>query len=180
MNKCYLFNNNGEYIGEYKLQIDQLETKKQGKNIYVGLPKNATFIPPIECEPGYIPVFNSKEWIKVKKEILNNNENIKKMTLEELKELKIKEIKDATGQYILSKYPLHTQTNIDNLALSYIEIDENGNINKVYYTEDDRNKKNIDIEEGRIKGLIFQAKVKDIQTIEELNNYQYNFNMEVK
>lgn len=50
-----------EYIGAGTTMLDPLETKLQGKNIYL-LPKNATFIKPKEVEDGYVNVWDGGLW----------------------------------------------------------------------------------------------------------------------
>lgn len=53
-----------EYIGIEAAQLDPLETKKAGKNIYL-LPANATFtVPPAEKE-GFAVVWNGEAWEQV-------------------------------------------------------------------------------------------------------------------
>lgn len=50
-----------EYVGAGTTILDPLETKLQGKNIYL-LPKNATFIKPKEVEDGYVNVWDGRLW----------------------------------------------------------------------------------------------------------------------
>ena len=50
-----------EYISTEQALLDPLETKLQGKNIYL-LPKNATFIKPKEVENGYVNVWDGGLW----------------------------------------------------------------------------------------------------------------------
>lgn len=50
-----------EYIGTEAAQLDPLETKLQGKNIYL-LPANATFTAPPTAKEGFAMVWNGKEW----------------------------------------------------------------------------------------------------------------------
>lgn len=163
----YLYNNLGEFIGEQNLQIDPLETKLQGKNIYVGLPQNATKIKPIEVLENEVAIFNGNEWVKVKTEILEKNEDIKEKTLEELKELKIKEIKDKTAEIILSRYSVNTQNNIRELRLNAYT--------KKNYTQEDKNTMLDWIDNIRLQGINFQEEVLNLKTIENLNNYKYEF-----
>lgn len=53
-----------EYIGTEAAQLDPLETKKQGKNIYL-LPANATFTVPQEAAEGFVNVWNGTVWKQV-------------------------------------------------------------------------------------------------------------------
>lgn len=53
-----------EYIGFEEALLDPLETKKQGKNIYL-LPANATFTTPQEVAEGYVNVWNGTGWEQV-------------------------------------------------------------------------------------------------------------------
>ena len=53
-----------EYISTEQAMIDPLETKKQGKNIYL-LPANATFTAPTEAQEGYVNVWNGEAWEQV-------------------------------------------------------------------------------------------------------------------
>lgn len=53
-----------EYIGTEPALLDPLETKQQGKNVYL-LPANATFIPPTEPPDGYVNVWNGSAWEQV-------------------------------------------------------------------------------------------------------------------
>ena len=170
MNKCYLFNDNGEFICEHKLQIDPLETKLQGKNVYVGLPQNATIIKPMKVLKDEVAVFNGNEWIKIKREILKKNEDIKEKTLDELKELKIKEIKDKTAEVILSRYSTNTQSNIKELRIN--------TTTKNKYTQDDKDEMLDWIDDIRLQGIIFQEEVIYLKTIKSLNNYKYEFKIE--
>jgi len=170
MNKCYLFDNQGQYVGEYFLQEDQLETKLKGETVYVGLPQNATDIVPPEVLEDEVAVFNGKEWIKIKREIVNQNENIKEMTLEELKELKIQEIKEKTAKVISSRYSINTQSNIKELRLN--------SITKKNYTQEDKNTMLDWIDYIRLQGIEFQEEVIAIDTIYDLNNYIYQFKLE--
>lgn len=53
-----------EYIGTEQAMLDPLETKAQGKNIYL-LPANATFTAPTEPQDGYVNVWNGTAWEQV-------------------------------------------------------------------------------------------------------------------
>ena len=50
-----------EYIGWGTAQLDPLETKVQGQNVYM-LPANATFTAPPEAKDGYALVWNGTAW----------------------------------------------------------------------------------------------------------------------
>ena len=53
-----------EYISTEQAMLDPLETKKQGKNIYL-LPANATFTEPTEAQEGFAHVWNGEAWEQV-------------------------------------------------------------------------------------------------------------------
>ena len=53
-----------EYIGTETALLDPLETKVQGKNIYL-LPANATFTAPTEPQESCVNVWNGKSWEQV-------------------------------------------------------------------------------------------------------------------
>lgn len=53
-----------EYIRTEEAQLDPLETKKQGTNVYL-LPANATFTEPTEAQEGYVNVWNGEAWEQV-------------------------------------------------------------------------------------------------------------------
>lgn len=50
-----------EYTGTQNGFIDPLETKKQGKNVYL-FPRNATYIKPPKTEENQAVIFNGDEW----------------------------------------------------------------------------------------------------------------------
>ena len=50
-----------EYIGTQNAFIDPLETKKQGKNVYL-VPPNATDKKPLETKENQAVIFNGSEW----------------------------------------------------------------------------------------------------------------------
>jgi len=56
----YKFDEKGLFIGTDETELDPLESKLQGKEIYL-LPPNATFDAPEEKE-GFYPVWNGKKW----------------------------------------------------------------------------------------------------------------------
>ena len=53
-----------EYIGTEAAQLDPLETKLQGKNIYL-LPANATFTAPPAAKEGFAMVWGGEAWQEV-------------------------------------------------------------------------------------------------------------------
>lgn len=53
-----------EFIYAEKAFLDPLESKVQGKDIFL-LPANATFIPPTEVKEGCVNVWNGDEWEEV-------------------------------------------------------------------------------------------------------------------
>ena len=53
-----------EYIETEEAHLDPLETKKQGKNIYL-LPANATFTEPPEAQESFARVWNGTAWEQV-------------------------------------------------------------------------------------------------------------------
>ena len=90
--KAYLYDEKTkEFISEVNAQIDPLETKKKGENVYL-LPANATFKEPPQEKEGFKIVFNGKEWgyEEIKNEEIKNEEI--KPSLEDLKLFKRYEI----------------------------------------------------------------------------------------
>ncbi len=60
--KAYLYDEETkEFITEVNAQIDPLETKKKGGNVYL-LPANATFKEPMQAKEGFKIVFNGNGW----------------------------------------------------------------------------------------------------------------------
>lgn len=59
----YLYDAEGVYIQADETELDHLETKLQGKEIYL-LPPNATFTKP-EVFEGFIPVWKDGSWLQV-------------------------------------------------------------------------------------------------------------------
>lgn len=58
----YIYDENTkEYIGTQNAFIDPLETKKQGKNVYL-IPQNSTEKEPPKTEKNQAVIFNSAEW----------------------------------------------------------------------------------------------------------------------
>ena len=50
-----------EYTGVETAQLDPLESKVQGKEVYL-LPANATFTAPLVTQDGYVPVWGGNAW----------------------------------------------------------------------------------------------------------------------
>ena len=50
-----------EYTGVETAQLDPLESKLQGKEVYL-LPANATFTAPLVTQDGYVPVWGGNAW----------------------------------------------------------------------------------------------------------------------
>lgn len=60
--KAYLYDETTkEFTSEVNAQIDPLETKKKGENVYL-LPANATFKEPMQAKEGFKIVFNGNGW----------------------------------------------------------------------------------------------------------------------
>lgn len=63
--KEYIFNRTtGEFIREQEAHIDPLESKKQGRDIYL-ISANGTTTPPPEKEDGYAVIWNGTAWEKI-------------------------------------------------------------------------------------------------------------------
>ena len=61
--KAYLFDEHTkEYVGEIECQIDPLESKKAGKDIWL-LPANSTFDKPMNEHVGYKRIFFYNQWV---------------------------------------------------------------------------------------------------------------------
>lgn len=61
-NKAYVFDDNGYMIGEGICQIDPLETKAAGREIFI-MPANSTEIEPPPEKDGFKIKWNGSEWI---------------------------------------------------------------------------------------------------------------------
>lgn len=59
----YKFDEKGVFVGSEKTEIDPLESKLRGKDIYL-LPPNATFTAP-ESKDGFAPVWDGEKWNQV-------------------------------------------------------------------------------------------------------------------
>jgi len=90
---AYRYDDNGIFIAEMQCQIDPLETKKAGKDIFL-IPANCTLIQPLESKEGFNVVWDGNKWeyaeIPQKQEIIE-----RELTLEEVKQQKIMELKNT-------------------------------------------------------------------------------------
>jgi hypothetical protein len=97
--KAYLFDEyTKEYVGEIEAQIDPLESKKDGKDIWL-LPANASFELPLEPREGNKIIFDNG-W---KYEPIPEPEPEPQPTEEELKQARIAELQaylDSTDWYV--------------------------------------------------------------------------------
>lgn len=75
MNKKYeyIYNSNFEYVGKAPLQIDPLESKKQGKDIYMLPSQKATITKP-NTKEGYTPVYNKDK--NIWENVVDNRDKI--------------------------------------------------------------------------------------------------------
>lgn len=59
----YQYDERGIFVGAEETELDPLESKLQGKEVFL-LPPNATFIAPEE-NSGFVPVWNGEKWEQV-------------------------------------------------------------------------------------------------------------------
>lgn len=102
--KAYLYDEKTkEFISEVNAQIDPLETKKKGENVYL-LPANATFKEPMQAKEGFKIVFNGKGWeyqeIKVEVEEIPEE---KELTNEDISQMRQGEYMRRTDPLTLRK-----------------------------------------------------------------------------
>lgn len=71
----YEYDEQMEYKGEKVCQLDPLESKKAGKEVYL-LPANCTFEKPPQEKEGYKIVWNGKKWDYVEIPTNQNQERI--------------------------------------------------------------------------------------------------------
>lgn len=90
MKKAYLFDNVGYFVAEGIAQIDPLETKAAGREIFI-MPANSTEIEPPHEKDGFKIKWNGSEWIY--EEIPTEKEERREKTQEE-KENEIREIRN--------------------------------------------------------------------------------------
>lgn len=80
MKKAYLFDNAGYFAGEGIVQIDPLETKAAGREIFI-MPANSTETEPPPEKEGFKIKWNGTEWIY--EEIPTEKEEQREKTQEE-------------------------------------------------------------------------------------------------
>lgn len=102
--KAYLYDEETkEFISEVNAQIDPLETKKKGENVYL-LPANATFKEPMQAKEGFKIVFNGNGWeyqeIKVEVEEIPEE---KELTNEDISQMRQGEYMRRTDPLTLRK-----------------------------------------------------------------------------
>lgn len=61
MKKAYLFDNSGYFVGECFAQIDPLETKAAGREVFI-MPANSTEIAPLPEKDGFKIKWNGFAW----------------------------------------------------------------------------------------------------------------------
>lgn len=88
--KAYSYNAAGQYIGEVACQIDPVQSKKTGQEVYL-LPANATYIEPPGYDSGtHIPVWNGDLWelneIDVPEQTTPTHEEINEMVVAKIRE----------------------------------------------------------------------------------------------
>ena len=89
--KLYYYDDNGYYSAMSEAFLKPLETKLQGKAVWL-IPPNATTIEPPSSIDGHIIKFNGKAW---ELEKMPDSEPEPELTLDELKLVKIVELKSA-------------------------------------------------------------------------------------
>ena len=91
----YLFtydNQTKEYIGSERQYIDPLESKKEGRDIYV-MTDNTTDVKPLEFKEGFTQIWNGKKWEY--KELLKEPIPEPEPTQEEIEEMEYQAFKDV-------------------------------------------------------------------------------------
>ena len=104
--KAYLYDELKRFSGETDCQIDPIETKIQGKEIYL-LPANSTFKTPLPEKDGFFVVFNGEDWEYQEKPKPSHNDIIMAQInelKEKLSETDYKAIKYAEGWYTDDEY----------------------------------------------------------------------------
>lgn len=61
--KVYSFDSEGLLVDSREAQLDQLESKKAGKEVYL-LPGNATFVTPGAPKKGFVQRWTGKGWVE--------------------------------------------------------------------------------------------------------------------
>lgn len=104
--KAYTFDENKHYAGEIDCQIDPIESKNQGKDIYL-LPADSTFKTPLPEKEGFFVVFNGEDWEYQEKPKPSHNDIIMAQINElkaKLADTDYKAIKYAEGWYSDEEY----------------------------------------------------------------------------
>lgn len=104
----YNYNQDGYYISTNQADIDPLESKRQGKDIYL-LPKNATFEEVIAAKEDKLIKWNNNQWFyediipEIKEEIIETIEE-KIAKLKNIALINRKSYLSLTDWYILREY----------------------------------------------------------------------------
>ncbi len=104
--KAYRYDNLKHYDCEVDCQIDPLESRNQGKEIYL-LPADSTFKIPLPEKDGFFVVFNGDNWEYKEKPKPSHNDMIMAQINElkkKLSETDYKAIKYAEGWYSDEEY----------------------------------------------------------------------------
>lgn len=99
--KAYIYNNEGYFEREGVVQIDPLESKIQGKKIYI-LPANSTEKEPLEPKEGYKVKWDGKKWIYEKKEVYIPTEEDKEESIRAERNFLL----DSSDKYMLPDFPI--------------------------------------------------------------------------
>ena len=102
--KVYLYDEKTkEYLYELEARIDPLESKKQGKDVWLQ-PANSTFTAPLSGKEGYLVVYdNGWQYKEILEEIpLQPTET----SLKEEKRIERNYLLQSTDKYMLSDYPI--------------------------------------------------------------------------
>lgn len=104
--KAYRYNEQKRFDYEIDCQLDPIESKEQGKEIYL-LPADSTFKKPLPEKDGFFVVFNGEDWEYQEKPKPSHNDLIMAQ-INELKEklfdTDYKAIKYAEGWYSDEEY----------------------------------------------------------------------------
>lgn len=95
MKRAYLFDNAGYFAGEGIVQIDPLETKAAGREIFI-MPANSTEIEPLPEKDGFKIKWNGSAWVY--EEIPDESVPEHAPTEEELKQQRLFELKGKLYQ----------------------------------------------------------------------------------
>lgn len=81
---AYMYNEDKQFIGTTKCQIDPIRSKRAQKEVYL-LPANCTFAPPPEIDKDKeIVLWRNGEWAVVDKEEYTINRFAKQVVLDEI------------------------------------------------------------------------------------------------